>query len=176
MHILALSGSLRKASLNTQLLQVAKEVAPKGVTVNLYQGLGALPLFNPDLEDREPTQVLDFQKQLACSDAVLIASPEYAHGVTGVMKNALDWVVGSSEFSGKPVGVLNAAERAYHAWNALQETITTMDANLIPSACLIISLTGNTLTLEEMKQEPRITSPLNEAMEALGHAIKVTAS
>jgi len=176
MRILAISGSLRKASLNTQLLQVAKEIAPEGVAVHLYEGLGALPLFNPDLEGREPSTVIDFQKQLASSDAVLIASPEYAHGVTGAMKNALDWIVASTEFSGKPVGILNAAERAHHAWNALQEIITTMDGNLIPDACLIISLTGSTLTVDEMKQEPRITSPLVNAMTALTHPVKATAS
>ena len=174
MRILAISGSLRKASLNTQLLQVAKETAPKGVTVHLYEGLGALPLFNPDLEGHEPSTVRDFQKQLAHCDAVLIASPEYAHGVTGAIKNALDWVVASAEFSSKPVGILNAADRAHHAWNALQETIKTMDANLIPEACLVISLTGSTLTVEAMKQEPRITSPLIKAMTALTHTVNVT--
>lgn len=174
MRILAISGSLRKASLNTQLLQVAKESAPEDVTVHLYEGLGTLPLFNPDLEGHEPSSVIDFQKQLARCDAVLIASPEYAHGVTGVMKNALDWVVASAELSQKPVGILNAADRAHHAWNALQETIKTMDANLIPEACLVISLTGSTLTVEAMKQEPHITSPLKKAMSVLTHAAKVT--
>lgn len=176
MRILAISGSLRKASLNTKLLQVVKEIAPEGVSVHLYEGLGALPLFNPDLEGHEPSTVTDFQKQLARCDAVLIASPEYAHGVTGVIKNALDWVVASAELSQKPVGILNAAERAHHAWNALQETITTMDANLIPEACLIISLTGSTLTVDEMKQEPRITLPLISAIESLSRSIKVAVS
>jgi NAD(P)H-dependent FMN reductase len=126
-RILAISGSLRAISLNTALLRAATSLAPEGVAISLYGGLGDLPHFNPDLEGAEPPSVLDFRTQLQRSDGVLISSPEYAHGVPGVLKNALDWLVGSGELVGKPVALLNASPRATHAQASLIETLTTMD-------------------------------------------------
>ena len=86
------------------------------------------------------------------------------------MKNALDWVVGSGEFSGKPVAVLNTAERAHHAWDALKETISVMDADLIEEACLVISLTGNEMTVGHMRDDPTIATALREAISRLSVA------
>ena len=102
MQILAISGSLRAASSNTAVLRAATALAPPDVQIVLYSGIGELPHFNPDLEGRELSPVLDFRARIQAADGVLIACPEYAHGVPGAMKNALDWVVGSSEFLGKP--------------------------------------------------------------------------
>ena len=95
-RILALSGSLRRASLNTAMLAMATECAPPGLASTLYAGMGHLPLFNPDLESREPKEVAGLRHDIANADALLIASPEYAHGVSGVMKNALDWMAGAA--------------------------------------------------------------------------------
>ena len=86
-----------------------------GVEVEIFDGLGELPLFNPDLEGRAPSAVARWVERVETADALLIASPEYAHGVTGVLKNALDWLVASERFYGKPVAVLNAKPRAAHA-------------------------------------------------------------
>src|SRR5690348_328025 len=98
LQILAISGSLRKASSNTALLRAAAALAPVDVKISLCKSLGDLPHFNPDLEGVEPASVLEFRSQLLEADGVLIASPEYMHGITGVMKNALDWIAGSGEF------------------------------------------------------------------------------
>lgn len=95
--------------------------------MDLYQSLS---LFNPDLEGLEPQPVLDFRSQSQASGGILIASPEYAHGVTGAMKNALDWVAGSDELVGKPVALLNAFLRAVHARAGLAETLAVADARL----------------------------------------------
>src|SRR5438105_3807739 len=105
MQILGISGSLRRVSSNTALLRAASLLAPQGVEITLYDGLGDLPPFNPDLEGAEPPSVLDFRARIQEADGVLISSPEYAHGVPGVLKNALDWLVGSEkiEIVGKPV-------------------------------------------------------------------------
>ena len=111
-RLLAISGSLRKFSSNTALLRAAAILAPQDVEISVYGDLGILPHFNPDLEGFEPQSVLDFRSQLQMADGVLIASPEYAHGITGVIKNAFDWVVGSGEFVHKPVALLNASSRA----------------------------------------------------------------
>ena len=93
MRILAISGSLRNGSSNTNLLLAAAQLVPAGVEMTLYTGLGDLPPFNPDVESAGTpiAAVDDFRAQFAAADAVAICSPEYAHGVPGVLKNALDW-------------------------------------------------------------------------------------
>jgi chromate reductase len=130
-QVLALSGSLRAGSLNTALLHMASACAPQGLCVSVFDAMGALPLFNPDLEAHEPAAVAYLRSAVAKSDAVLIASPEYAHGVSGVMKNALDWLVASGVFVDKPVVLWNASPRASLALAALRETLTVMSARMV---------------------------------------------
>lgn len=134
--VLTLSGSLRKASVNTAMLTMAAYCAPLGLTIGRPRVLGDLPLFNPDLELHEPPSVARLRDDIARADALLIASPEYAHGVSGVMKNALDWMVASGVFVDKPVVLWNASPRASHALAALQETLAVMSSQLIDAASL----------------------------------------
>src|SRR5690242_2632218 len=101
-RILGISGSLRRASSNRAVIDAAARVAADGIAVSVYQELEQLPPFNPDLDTEDaPVTVARFREALAAADAILICSPEYAHGVSGVMKNALDWVVSSGEFIDK---------------------------------------------------------------------------
>ncbi|OYV02256.1 MAG: FMN reductase [Burkholderiales bacterium PBB5] len=137
-HVLALSGSLRQASTNTAMLTMAAACAPSPLVLGVHPGLGALPLFNPDLEALPPPAVAEWQRSVARADALLIASPEYAHGVSGVMKNALDWLVSSGVMVDKPVAVWNASPRATHALAALHETLTVMAARIVPEAELTL--------------------------------------
>lgn len=134
--VLALSGSLRKASLNSAMLEMAADCAPPGLHIKLYRGLGTLPLFNPDLEAQVPLSVAQLRHEIGSADALLIASPEYAHGVSGVMKNALDWMVATGVFVAKPVVLWNASPRASHALAALRETLAVMSARWIDGASL----------------------------------------
>src|SRR5262245_31330281 len=91
-RVLAISGSLRRASSNSALVDAATILAPVGVDVSVFRGLAAIPPFNPDLDaDDPPAAVVELRDALDASDALLISSPEYAHGVSGVLKNALDW-------------------------------------------------------------------------------------
>ncbi|MFA6114091.1 MAG: NAD(P)H-dependent oxidoreductase [Sphingomonas sp.] len=138
-RIVALSGSLRRQSVNTALLREIAAGAPDGVAVEIVS-LEALPLFNPDLEPDLPHAVTAFRGRIAAADALVIASPEYAHGVSGVIKNALDWLVASEDFAGKPVAVLNAAPRAHHADTALRETLSTMAARVVEKASVTVPL------------------------------------
>ena len=95
-NILAISGSLRKSSTNTALLHAAANLAPSHVTVIYYEGLNDLPHFNPEIDmDIVMAPVELWRSQLKAADAVLICTPEYAKGVPGVLKNALDWIVSS---------------------------------------------------------------------------------
>jgi chromate reductase len=89
-------------------LRAAALVAHGDVEVTLYEGLGDLPMFNPDIEATEPPAVMHLRTQISDSVAVMIASPEYAHGITGVLKNAPDWRVGCGTFGDKLVALLNA--------------------------------------------------------------------
>ncbi|MGZ4957564.1 MAG: NADPH-dependent FMN reductase, partial [Methylobacter sp.] len=135
-RLLAISGSLRAASLNSALLRAVVALAPSDVCVELYAGLGNLPLFNPDLELTGSPAVAGLYARVLEADGVIIASPEYAHGVTGVMKNALDWMVGSEAFVNKPVALLNASPRATIAQASLKETLTVMSAHVAETASI----------------------------------------
>ena len=172
MRILAISGSLRTGSSNTMLLRAAVALAPQAFEVSVYDGLATLPHFNPDQDNEAaPPPVVDFRSQLHASDGVLISSPEYAHGVPGVLKNALDWVVASGELYGKPVALLNASPRSVHAQASLKETLTVMTANLIPEASITVSLRSNKVDEASIISDPGISHALRSALEAFGRAI-----
>lgn len=136
LRVLALSGSLRQASLNSAMLDMAQACAPAGMRVERFMSLHELPLFNPDRELFEPAPVAALRLAIQAADAVLIASPEYAHGISGVMKNALDWMVSTGVLVDKPVVIWNASPRATHALEAMRETLTVMSVRLIGSAKL----------------------------------------
>ena len=147
--ILAISGSLRAASLNSMLLRATKRVAPSDIEVELYQSLGALPAFNVDVQALGPPAVVaELRYRIISARALLIASPEYAHGISGVLKNALDWMVGNESFVNKPVGLLNASPRASIAQAALRETLVTMSARVVPAACVTVGILGSGLDEE----------------------------
>src|SRR4051812_45729397 len=96
LHLLAISGSLRAASSNTTVLQALAALASDGVMITLYNQLDSLPYFTPDLDRggaTPPASVANLRAQVGRADGIIICSPEYAHGVPGVLKNALDWLV-----------------------------------------------------------------------------------
>ena len=169
--ILAISGSLRSASLNAALLRAAACVTPAGMHLELFDGLGTLPLFNPDIEATDPPAVANFRARLRAADGVLIASPEYAHGVTGAMKNALDWMVGCETFVNKPVALLNASPRAVHAQASLKETLTTMSARIVDEASITLPILGAKLDEAGIASHPEISAALREALIAFQAAI-----
>lgn len=171
MRILAISGSLRAASSNTILLRAAARLAPEGIEVVLYDGLGDLPHFNPDLEDAPIPSVLDFRGRLKAADGILISSPEYAHGVPGTLKNALDWVVGSGEFVYKPVALLNASPRSTHGQASLIETLSVMTAAIVPEATIPVPLAGRRLDEAGIVADPALSAMLREALAAFARAI-----
>jgi chromate reductase len=171
MKILAISGSLRLASINSALLRAAARLSPPNVEVRLFRTVGELPLFNPDLEPRMPPQVSALHAEVAASDALLIASPEYAHGVTGTIKNALDWLVSFEPFIHKPVAVLNASPRAHHADESLRETLKTMSAVIVEEASISISLLGAHLTEDGMVENPTISRAIRNSLLALHDAV-----
>ncbi|CAM5408606.1 NAD(P)H-dependent FMN reductase [Streptomyces spiroverticillatus] len=110
---LAISGSLRRSSHNTGLLRAMQSLAPDGVTIDLYSGLGTLPFFDQRLEGGpEPAAVANLRRHVREADGVIIATPEYNSAIPGVLMNALDWLsrpTGRHALRHKPVAVLGAS-------------------------------------------------------------------
>jgi chromate reductase, NAD(P)H dehydrogenase (quinone) len=172
-RILAISGSLRRASSNSALVNAAVRVAPPDVTISIYRELADLPPFNPDLDGEvAPPPVAVFRAALQASDAVLISSPEYAHGVPGVLKNALDWVVSSGEVVDKPIALVNASTRATYAWASLLETLTVMSARVVRDASITVPLDGTGWDASRIANDTRLASLLASALEALASATR----
>jgi chromate reductase len=173
LRFLAISGSLRAASSNTALLEAARALAPAGLAVELFAGLGELPHFNPDL-DREgvapPPAVAALRAQIAAADAVLVSSPEYAHGVPGSLKNALDWLVGGAEIVGKPVALFHASPRATLALASLADTLATISARLVPEAAVMVNLLGRKIDAAGIAADPEIAAAVRQALAALARA------
>jgi chromate reductase, NAD(P)H dehydrogenase (quinone) len=116
--------------------------------------------------------VVSLRTLVGASAGLIFAAPEYAHGVPGALKNALDWLVASDVFPGKPVMMINAAPRSFHAQSALRETLATMSARLIPEALLALPLTGRTIGAQEIAADPRFAEPLRNALDAFVGAIR----
>ncbi|MBR8838123.1 MAG: NAD(P)H-dependent oxidoreductase [Stigonema ocellatum SAG 48.90 = DSM 106950] len=141
--ILAISGSLRAKSFNTALLHAAIGLAPDNMDIFIYDGLGNLPHFNPELDtDNAPNAVQDWRFEIHAADGVLICTPEYAHGVPGFLKNALDWVVSSGEFVNKPTAVISASpapDGGEKAHASLVQTLKVMTAVIVEEATIKVS-------------------------------------
>jgi len=171
MIILSLSGSLRATSSNTSLLEAARALAPAAMRIEPYTGLGQLPHFNPDLEDELPTLVADLRAQVERADGLLISCPEYARGIPGSFKNALDWLVGSTTFPGKPVALFNASPRASAAQEALRLVLTTMSAHLVDDASLTLPLLAKGLDGAAIASDPQLAPQITAALGAFADAI-----
>ncbi len=129
-RILAIPGSLRKASYNKALLEAVKREAPETIEVEIYEDGLRIPLFNQDSEgDLTPQVVLELRERIRSADAVLIAAPEYNNSITGVLKNLIDWAsrpYGQSSFTGKPVSVVGASPSRFGAQWSQETTITVL--------------------------------------------------
>ena len=168
MRLMAISGSLRQTSTSTAVLQAAARLAPEGVEVASYAGLGSLPLFNPDLDGvLTPVPVIDLRREIGRADALLICSPEYARGIAGALKNGLDWLVSSEEFPGKPVAVVNASQRSIHADASLRLVLRTMSATLVEAASVTLPLLGRQLDADGIAADPTLSARLRAAVSAL---------
>lgn len=168
-RVLCLSGSLRGRSANTALLKAARQLAPVGLALSVYEGLGSLPLFNPDDEvEPLPGSISALRREVGASDVLLIACPEYAHGVPGAFKNLLDWLVGSLEFPAKPVVLWNASGReSFHAQAALREILLTMSAQIVEPASVTVPLPGAGCEIGDILQDPVQVGRIRAALDQL---------
>jgi NAD(P)H-dependent FMN reductase len=143
LNILAISGSLRAASTNTALVAALSKAAPSDCRVEIHDGLGRLPIFNPDDEGtRTPPQAVRLIEAVAGSDGIIVSCPEYAHGVPGGLKNALDWLVSRDAAVGKPAMLVHASPRSLFCRSALGEIMRTMSFLMQEGPELDINLLG----------------------------------
>lgn len=170
--MLAISGSLRTGSSNAALLEASARLLPTHVAAEFYRGLELLPHFNPDRENEVIVSVSDLREKVRASDGLLICSPEYARGVPGSLKNALDWLVGGIEIVGKPVALINASPHSTHAQAALTTILGTMSAKVIPDASITVPLRGRKLPADGIAGDAVITSALRVAMTAFVAALE----
>ena len=174
MNILTISGSLRARSSNTELLRAAALVADPSWRFDHYDGLAALPHFNPDLDFEgatPPEAVRDLRARIAAAEALLISSPEYAHGVPGALKNALDWMVSDAAMIGKPIALLNASARSAFAHPQLAETLRTMSTALVAEASIVVPLDGRKLDAAGIAADPVLAARVRGALDALAAVI-----
>jgi chromate reductase, NAD(P)H dehydrogenase (quinone) len=135
--ILAISGSLKRSSVNSAALRAAAAAGARdGIAVAFTESVRELPHFDPDLEHDPPYAVLRFRAACEAADGVLLSVPEYAFGIPGSLKNALDWTVGSGSLCRKPVTVLDVApaERGRHVRQALDLVLSALDADIVHRA------------------------------------------
>lgn len=137
-QVLAICGSTRAASANLHLIHAIAGIAEHHFSVHVFDGLADLPHFNPDIQE-VPYAVCRFKKQVREADGVLICTPEYAMGVPGTLKNALDWTVSGMEFSGRPVALVTASSLGHKAHASLVDTLNVIEAKMARETQLLIS-------------------------------------
>jgi chromate reductase, NAD(P)H dehydrogenase (quinone) len=168
LKVLTISGSLRAKSSNGTVLDALALLVPAEIEIVRYRDLALLPAFNPDTDVTPPPPADALRRAIGAVDALVISSPEYAHGIAGSLKNALDWLVGSLEFPGIPVGVINAAPRASHADAQLREILRMMSAALDERAMLTLPIQSRGLSPADIAADPALSVPLLGMLSCLG--------
>lgn len=172
MNVLALAGSLRRGSFNRLLLQAAGECAPAGMTVRIYDGLGAIPLFNEDLEqatDHGPDAVHGLRRAIAAADGLLIATPEYNQSIPGVLKNAIDWLsrpAPEEVLAGKPICIVGASSGRWGtrlAQSALRQVLNATESVVMPKPALFVREAARLFN----DQSRLVDEPTREALRSI---------
>lgn len=144
-------------------------MAPREICIELYSGVGTLPHFN-DPQDI-PESVVDFRIKIRNAHAVLIVTPEYAFGVPGSLKNALDWTVSSGEFIDKPVGLVTASSQGEHGHAALLLILKAISARVVPQATRLIPFVRSRLDAQGNIKDSTLSNDLMQALLALAGTI-----
>jgi chromate reductase len=166
-RLLAISGSLRAVSTNTALLRAAMLLAPPGVEITLFDGLAQLPHFNPDDDVAPlPREVAAWREEVARADGLLFSSPEYARGIPGSLKNALDWLVSGPEHPGKPIAFFHASERGVASQAALRLVLETMGMRIVDDATVTIPLLGKQTDADAIAADPAMGAKIRAALDA----------
>ena len=171
--VLAFAGSLRQASYNRGLVRAAAEMAPAGVDIVIHD-LAGIPLFNQDLEDAgDPPAVTEFKSAIARAGALLVATPEYNHGMPGVLKNALDWASRprvSSPLRDKPVAVMGASPgrgSTARAQTHLRDAFVFTGACVMPLPEVLVGSAASYFDSDGNLTDPELRLAVGELVAAL---------
>jgi NAD(P)H-dependent FMN reductase len=171
-NILALVGSLRAASVNRQIAELAVEHAPDGVTVTVYDGLGELPLYNEDIDNADaPAAVVTARAAAAVTDAVLVVTPEYNASIPGVLKNAIDWLsrpYGNGALKDKPLAVVGASLGQYGgvwAHNETRKSFGAAGSRVVES--IKLSIPGRTFDGRHPRESADLVESLRDVVGKL---------
>jgi chromate reductase, NAD(P)H dehydrogenase (quinone) len=146
----ALCGSQRRASTNRALLEAMRMLAPDHIDIEICDLIGDLPIFNPDREGEHTPEIVErFAAGIRAADGLIIACPEYAHGIPGGLKNALDWLVSRDEVPLKPVMIAHSSHRGELVLAQLTDVLKTMSLVLVTEAFVKLPLVGKS---EETQQ------------------------
>jgi chromate reductase len=170
--ILGFAGSLRRASYNKALLRAAKDFAPEGSRIEIFD-LEGIPPYNQDLDDHMPAKVKEFKDKIRNADAILIATPEYNYSVPGVLKNAIDWASrppGENSFAGKPVGIMSAsigmlggARAQYH----LRQTFVYIDMHPVNRPEVMVPFAADKIDEQGNVTDAKTREKIKELVESL---------
>jgi chromate reductase, NAD(P)H dehydrogenase (quinone) len=172
MKVLGISGSLRDDSFNRKLLANAAEVLPEDATLEIWDGLKAVPPFDEDDEQLQPEGVVRLRDALAGADAVLIATPEYNHSIPGQLKNAIDWAsrpVATTVLRGKPTAVVGASTGAFGAvWaqTELRKVLRAAGARVV-AAELPLSFAGRRFDVDGRLVDDDVRDQLRDVVDQL---------
>jgi chromate reductase, NAD(P)H dehydrogenase (quinone) len=173
-RLIGISGSLKAASSNTGILKALAKIAPENVSVKIWEGLDTLPHFNPDTT-RDITVVNLLRKELMDADGIIFSTPEYAFGVPGVLKNALDWLVLSGELNKKPVIAISASPLhtgGEKALTSLLLTLTALGTAMDKDASLSIANIKNKMSETGEVKDPGTLLELERILNCLIQKIK----
>jgi len=170
-NIVAISGSTRPDSTNQHLIQAIAGLTTDLFKIVLYEGISTLPHFNPEQVDHAGELVDHFRQLLKEADGVLICTPEYAHGVPGSLKNAIDWVVGTGEFSHKPVLLITASTDGQYGHKALLETLRVLEAKNIDQLQLLIPFARTRINTDRQITDKQTLKEIQERIEQFYHTM-----
>src|SRR3954470_17672495 len=169
MKILGISGSLRASSANNQVIKIISKIFPAEINFQIYSGLRHIPPF--DDSDGPSKEVISFRNLVTDAAGVIICTPEYAFGVPGILKNALDWTVTSGDFVNKPVALITAASKGDSAHASLLLTLTAISADIHTDTNLLISFVRTKLDEKgDIKDAPTLkglTAVINRFVERI---------
>jgi NAD(P)H-dependent FMN reductase len=173
-NILAICGSTRKSSTNLELIQAIIDLYKSELNIELFHEIDHIPHFNPDLDNEDDLkEVALFREKIKAADGVLICTPEYAMGVPGTLKNAIDWTVSSMEFSHKPVALITASSQGFNGHASLLATLKIIESDIPENSQVVISFVktkvkGDRITDEKTLMEVKVVmSSLIKAIEEI---------
>lgn len=172
MRILAVSGSVRRASHNTRLLRAAAQQLPSGVELEVYDGLKQIPVFDEDDEATPPAAVEDWREAIKDADAVLFATPEYNSSIPGGLKNAVDWASrpkGEAALLNKPAAVVGASTSMFGALWAqaeLRKVLAASGARVLDSE-LAVATAHEAFDDDDALLDPELADALGSVVEDL---------